>query len=219
MYFKSTIRTNPATGEPDGYYRLVESYRNVDGRVCHRTLLNVGFMDGVQAEELNRIQKLLTYKCQSFYRELFRLEYEKESAVVRKWVDALYARLVFEKKIDVPGAQGPPGNGVSSGHDRHTVDMNSLRHRDVYEIGSEWLCYQALQQLGMSRFLSSQAGWLGDDVRLALTHIISRVVYPASELKTSRWITENSAVCELTGFPVEKITSITQTNCLIFKIK
>jgi hypothetical protein len=43
MYFKVSIRTNPATGEPGGYYRLVESYRNADDRVCHRTLLNVGF--------------------------------------------------------------------------------------------------------------------------------------------------------------------------------
>jgi hypothetical protein len=45
-----------------------------------------------------------------------------------------------------------------------------------------------------------------DDARLALTHIISRAVYPASELKTNRWIKENSAVCELTGFPMGKIT-------------
>jgi hypothetical protein len=53
MYFKVSIRTNPATGEPCGYYRLVESYRNADDRVCHRTLLNVGFMIGVKPEELN----------------------------------------------------------------------------------------------------------------------------------------------------------------------
>jgi hypothetical protein len=31
-------------------------------------------------------------------------------------------------------------------------------------------------------------------------------VYPASELETSRWIQENSAVCEVTGYPLEKIT-------------
>ena len=29
---------------------------------------------------------------------------------------------------------------------------------------------------------------------------------PASELKTARWIKENSAVCELTGYDVEKVT-------------
>ncbi|MEO8149752.1 MAG: hypothetical protein ABI723_19085 [Bacteroidia bacterium] len=47
MYFKGSIRTNPATGEIGTYYRLVESYRNIEGRVCHRTLLNVGFLEQV----------------------------------------------------------------------------------------------------------------------------------------------------------------------------
>ena len=102
MYFKVSIRTNPATGNPDGYYRLVESYRNVDNRVCHRTLLNVGFMDDIQAEEQNRIQKLLNYRCQSRNKELFRFEYEKESPVVQKYIDILYDRLIHEKRIDVP---------------------------------------------------------------------------------------------------------------------
>jgi hypothetical protein len=206
MYFKVSIRTNPATGELDGYYRLIESFRSVDGKVCHRTLLNVGFMLGVEAETLNRIQKLLNYRCQLNYRDLFRMEYEKESPEIRRWVDLLYARLVNEKKIDVSDSQAPPPNNTSSNHDWQTIDMNSLRHRDVREMGSEWLCYQAGEQLGISRFLSTQAGWSPDDVRLAFTHIISRAVYPASELKTSHWITENTAVCELTGYPIGKIT-------------
>jgi hypothetical protein len=174
--------------------------------VCHRTLLNVGFIDGVQPEELNRIQKLLNYKCNTSHRNLFRLEYEKESPDVRKWVDELYAGLLFEKKIDVPCIQVPLSKGSPPGCDWQTIDMNSLHHKDVRETGSEWLCYQAIEQLRISDFLSSQVDWEPDDVRLAITHIISRAVYPASELKTSRWITENSAVCELTGFRMDKIT-------------
>jgi len=205
MFFKVSIRKNPATGNPDGYYRLVESYRNSDGRVCHRTLLNVGFMEGVEPEEINRIQKLLNYKCESSYGDLFRMEYEKESPVVRKWVEVLYNRLVSNRKIDVVGVPPPP-HGSSSEYDWQTIDLNSLRNKDVREIGSEWLCYQALEQLGIGDFLSSEEGWMPDDVRSAYTHIISRAVYPASELKTSRWIVENSSVCELSGYPVEKVT-------------
>jgi hypothetical protein len=205
MYFKVSIRTNSATGEPVGYYRLVESYRNADDRVCHRTFLNVGFMAGIEPDELNRIQKLLNHKCKHSNNELFQLEYENESPLVRKWVDELYRRLVSEKKIDVPELP-PARKDNSSAHDWHTIDLNSLRHKNIREIGCEWLCYQALKQLGLEDFLSSQADWSGDDARLALTHIISRAVYPASELKTSRWIKENSSVCELTGFPMEKIT-------------
>jgi len=205
MYFKVSLRTNPHTGKTEGYYRLVESYRNTEGRVCHRTLLNVGFMDEVPVEDLNRIQKILNHKCQG-EKDLFEVEYEKESAAVKKWVNELYARLVKEKRIDVPAVKSPEIRHSSGDEDWETINMKSLKNRDIREIGGEWLCYQALEQLGAGRYLSTLADWSGDDVRLALTHIISRAVYPASELKTSRWIADNSAVCELTGFPREKIS-------------
>ncbi|MBK7740605.1 MAG: hypothetical protein IPI42_08690 [Saprospiraceae bacterium] len=42
-------------------------------------------------------------------------------------------------------------------------------------------------------------------IGLALTQLVSRAVYPGSEFSTSRWIRDNSAVCEITGYPMEKI--------------
>jgi hypothetical protein len=76
MYFRSTIRRNPATGEIDSYYRLVESYRNETGRVCHRTLLNVGFLNGtINIDELNQVRRMI---CKHFQEiggnELFDIE-------------------------------------------------------------------------------------------------------------------------------------------------
>jgi transposase len=205
MFFKlSSIRPNPVTGELDGYYRLVESYRTTDDKVRHRILLEVGFMNGVTPEDMNRIQKLLTHKCQFSDKEIFTIDYEREPEHIQRWFKVLYDRLVSEKKIDLPQPPGTMKKSSSVG-DWHTIDLNSLRHRDIREIGSENLCYQAIKQLGLDDFLVSQVDWSNDDVRLALTHIISRAVYPASELKTSRWIRENSAVCELTEFPMEKI--------------
>jgi transposase len=205
MYFKVSIRVNPATDKPDGYYRLIESYRNFDGRVCHRTLLHIGFMTGVAGEDLNRIQRLLNHRRQFSGKELFAVEYETESPLVQRWFNELYARLVNEKKIDVSHVPTSSSGCEAECSDWQTIDMNSLRNKDIREIGGEWLCYQSLSQLGLDRFLFGQSDWSVDDVRLALTHIISRAVYPASEYKTSRWIRENSAVCEVTGFPIEKI--------------
>ena len=49
-----------------------------------------------------------------------------------------------------------------------------------------------------------RSGWDEQAVQLAVTHIISRAGYPASELRTSQWIKDNSAVCEITGYPVRK---------------
>jgi hypothetical protein len=64
---------------------------------------------------------------------------------------------------------------------------------------------QALQELGVDDFLRKQ-GWDEENVQLALTHLVARAVYPASELRTSSFIKENSSICELTGYPVKQIT-------------
>jgi hypothetical protein len=38
----------------------VESYRNIDDRICHKTILNLGFLPELKPEQLNAIQKELT---------------------------------------------------------------------------------------------------------------------------------------------------------------
>jgi transposase len=91
------------------------------------------------------------------------------------------------------------------GEDWETVNMSTLKNKDAMEIGAEWLCKQAFDQLGIGGFLQ-KSGWEATNIALAATHIISRAVYPASELKTVAFIKENSAICEITGFDKNKIT-------------
>ena len=94
---------------------------------------------------------------------------------------------------------------ITAGKDYHRVDTDTVKNKNIKEIGSEWLCMQALEQLDITSFLTLK-GWPPEHIQLALTHIVSRATYPASELRTSQWIKENSAVCELTTYPIEKIT-------------
>jgi transposase len=86
-----------------------------------------------------------------------------------------------------------------------TVNLSTLKNKDGREIGSEWLCKQAFDQLGIDSFLQ-QSGWDDETIALATTDIISRAIYPASELKTVSYIKENSAICEITGYDRNKIT-------------
>lgn len=60
MYFKATFRKHPELGPFCTYYRLVESYRNIEDRICHKTILNVDFVPELKPEQLNIIQKKLT---------------------------------------------------------------------------------------------------------------------------------------------------------------
>ena len=205
MYFKSSGRHNPHTGKYDWYYRLVESYRNSDGRVCHRTVLNLGFLEGegLTTTQMNQIQKILTQRVEQAQQLSFDNPVS-EDPLVNQYVESYYNRLVTEKRIDIP-QEKPRKKPSAKGKDLEIIDLNSLRNKDVREIGAEWLSYQAIEQLRISTFLERQ-GWSEQDIRLAQTHIISRAVYPASEFETSRWIRDNSAVCEVTGFDIEKIS-------------
>jgi hypothetical protein len=191
MYFKFSLRNNPSTNLPDCYYRLVESYRNEYNRVCHRTLLNIGFVD-LEVETLNKIRQILQDRLDR-KTPLF----EQTDELALKWADYYWDKLIRTNKVDA-SVQGFEKS-------KQMVDIDTLKHKDAREIGAEWLCYQALSQLTFEEKLES-LGWREEDIQLALTQIISRAVYPFSENRTTSWIRENSAVCEITGYPIEKIT-------------
>ena len=190
MYFKFSGRTNPKTKEYDSYYRLVESYRNTTGRVCHRTILNVGFLeDALTSEQLNKIARILT----EIYQQKQTL-FKNEDPLVNKWVSRLWSQIVAGQRLDL----------TLFNKDSRMVEVDTIKHNNVREIGSEWMGYKTWQKLGIDQVLEDN-GFSEIEKQLAQTQIISRAVYPGSELATSKWIKENSAITELTGFPLEKM--------------
>jgi len=193
MYFKFSLRKHPQTGKLSGYYRLVESYRNADNRVCHRTILNVGFMEDVTADQLNKIQKQLT---QRYERKQALFEQEQDDPIIKKYVEELWQRIVASKKLDLV----VPVEKLS-----RMVNMDTLEHTNAREVGAENIAYRTWEKLQLTSVLLS-GGFTQEQAMLAATQVVSRAVYPASELKTARWIKENSAVCELTGYDINKIT-------------
>jgi hypothetical protein len=197
MYFKSSLRNNPNSNKRfSSYYRLVESYRNMYGRVCHRTILNVGFLDEAEPEpeQLNKIQKELSNRVEG-KTDLF----EEQDNLVIDLTEQFWERIVREKRVDIVDKSQPKKL------DLNLVKVDSIKHKEVREIGAEWLNLQALNQLGIGDFLTN-LGWNEQKVKLTITQIIARAIYPASELKTTSWIKENSGICELTGYPLNKIT-------------
>lgn len=190
MYFKATYRHNPKTDKSDWYYRLVESYRNVLDEVRQRTVLSVGFLSEFNGDQIDLIEKGICDRLsgqQSLY----------EDAAVTTFVAVLYQRMIREKKVDL-GMSDPK-------KDIDTVDLNTLKNKDVREMGAEWMSLQAVRELGIDRYLASR-GWSDKDISLALSHIVSRSVYPASELKTVRFMEDNSSICELTGYDIDNLT-------------
>lgn len=193
MFIKRFSKTIKSTGEQKVFYRLVESYR-LDNSVRHQTIVHLGSLEALPDIEQKRD---LALSINALVRQSYTGEqdlFKPSDKMVEVLAQQFFQQIKDKERLD-----------IAAGKDYHRVDTNSISNKNVREAGAEWLCMQALEQLNLSSFLQTLQ-WSAQQIQLSLTHIISRAVYPASELRTSRWIKENSAVCELTGYPMEQIT-------------
>jgi hypothetical protein len=122
-----------------------------------------------------------------------------------------YARIIINKGlIEVSsgsGSEGESSGGVflsSSPSDYQKIDLESIQHQFVREVGAEWLCKQTIERLGLAGYLI-QEGWSKRWIKIALVYLTGRAVFPASDKKSAEWIQQNSAVGELYGIEIGKI--------------
>ena len=191
MFIKPFQKYNKTTGERYHVYKLCEGYR-LNGGIHHRIIIGFGRLEELETVEqkkllATRVEELITNGGSS-------LSTIVSDEQVEKLAIHYYNEIRNRKRYDVKGNE-----------DWETVNMTTLKNKDAHEIGAEWLCKQAFDQLGIGGFLQ-QSGWSQENISLASTHIISRAVYPASELKTVSFIKENSAISEITGIDKDKIT-------------
>jgi len=192
MFIKAYSKYNKTTQERYTIYRLCESYR-IDGFIRHRTIIGFGKLEELPGVEQKkqlalRVEEMLKYGPG-------RLALGDADDKVEELALHFYHEIKAKKSYDV----------FRGGAEWETVDMKSLKNNDAREVGAEWLCKQTFDKLKIARFLEEQ-GWPQEQISLAATHIISRAVYPASELKTVSFIKENSAISEITGYELEKVS-------------
>lgn len=89
--------------------------------------------------------------------------------------------------------------------DAITIKISSLTQHEARSIGCENLCHSTLRMLKIREYLTMR-GWERMDIDIALMQIIARAIYPYSELKTVRYLKENTALAEIFKIPKEKIT-------------
>jgi hypothetical protein len=184
MFLKTSIKEKG--GKEYNHYRLCESYRD-GGQIRNRTLLSLGDLE----------QKLSETQIRVFIRRVNELYGGETSRILSAFRDEKVESLSLHYADELRKAESAlKSERKSQGVEE--VYMESFKHKDVCETGAEWLCLQACRQLKLEAYFIS-CGWDKGQIALGLTHIISRAVYPASELKTASWIKENSAVSELTG--------------------
>ena len=180
MFLKPITKYNKTTGERHFIYRLCESYR-IHGSIHHRIILGLGKLEELDSPDQKRMLAVRIEELIKNGSGTLALSLLDEK--VEKLAQQFYQEIRSKRRCDFSAEK----------EDWEVVNLETLKNKDAREIGAEWLCQQAFDQLGISEFLR-QENWDEEKISLATTHIISRAVYPASELKTVSVVRENSAI-------------------------
>jgi len=125
--------------------------------------------------------------------------FEEADDQVAEWVNRFWNEMIANKTIDRKTME-----------EKHRlVKADTIKHKEAREIGTDpmaigWICANIWNQLKLTELFKT-LGWSKEKIQLAMTQAISRAVYPGSELATSKWIKENSAICDITGYDVNNI--------------
>jgi len=201
MFIKTIVKTDRKSGKRYDYYRLCEGYR-IGNKVRHRTIISMGNLESIDTKEDRKSLADLIEALIKGDRQLFSFDVKP---IVEKYAREFADRIINEKLLDVSPKAKHTDDSQDKEHDYETIDLNSVRHDEVREIGAEWLCSQALNQLNLKELLTDHCGYSEMSANVSLMHIISRAVFPASEHKTAQWIKENSAVSGLCNVPIDKV--------------
>ena len=206
MYLHPTYRRGKQ-GVRYAYWRLCDSYRDFAGVICRRDLINVGRLDGFTQEDINDVAKIVTEKSKGTPDSMFVEELYTEKVLTL--AGDLYSQLIARQLIDLPGSASKSEHSIENLRQQHErrfiARVSTLKHTDVREIGAEHLCCETIRKLRISEFLQRQ-GFTDEQAALAVTQIAIRATHPASELATARWIRNNSDICRLTGYNMDKVT-------------
>lgn len=197
MYIRSVSQKYKKTGQIYTTYRLVESYRNDQGKVRQQVLLNLGCHFNITKAHWKLLADRVEDICRG-QQTLFPIDGELEKEAQR------IAKLIIQKFSEIHD-QRSRKNSSEIKTDYQNIDVNSLEHRDLRKVGAEHVGYQAACQLQLDTVLKS-LGFNQKQCHIALASIIGRLVHPGSELSTHRYLTEQSALDELIGTDFSRLS-------------
>ena len=184
------------------YYRLTKSFRDSSGKIRKRNVLCLGELDGYSKGEREELADMLTEIIENGQHII------TDNPKLRQAALDFYLKY---RESDYARENGPMLREEALRREREqrkdliTVHIDSLTQREARTIGPEALCHSTLKMLQIGKFLYAKA-WSRDQVTLAMMQIIARSIYPYSELKTVRYLKENTALAELFKFSKVKIT-------------
>lgn len=190
MYIREVKTRNRKTGGEYSTYRLVKNVR-VEGTPKQVNLISIGKLDGLNSLEIQQLSKCI----QEFYTHsgaLFEVDVPaKIEELAHFYTKKLVQKEFTEKKEESSEQQAFP-------KEKHfeEIDLNSITGKNSEQIGGEHLCMQAMQELGLDKFLKEELNYSDSQLTNSLIALMGRLLYPGSENSTAKWLNDNSAIDE-----------------------
>ena len=180
MFFRRTKTANGSDGKSYFTYRLVVGQRE-GTKVRQKTLLDLGSNRDVPQSDWKAVALRVEAIQQG---QVTCFDYQKHVEI---------AALNIVNRLPAKGF-----NRDQSTDSVVTVDLDTMDHSDGRSVGCERLCLQALEDLQLGSILS-ELGMSELDTRRAPALVAAKMIHPASERETSRWMKNNSSLPELLG--------------------
>ncbi len=190
MYIRKVVKRDKKTHNVYPSYHLVESKR-IDGKPRQNTLLVLGALQDLSIDEIKLLEK---YIKNNYYNnsEFFDLDGNNHIKALGHY----YSQKLVEKQLSKKKMKSEDRKADIGVKEYFEVDINSFVNDEDKQIGGEYLCFQAIQELGFDEFLANDLQFQKYQVNQALLSLTARLLYPASELASARWLNQNSAASE-----------------------
>lgn len=208
MYIRKTHILDRQTKNSYFNFQLVESVRTERGP-RQRILLNLGSHLNLDKQECkllaNRIEEIVTGQ------KTLLSPPEK----IERLAQLYAAKLV--QNLSVPMEKAAPTTAVP---DFYTIDLKSVVQHEARTIGAEHLLLTIASELKLAQQFT-KLGFSQTEKTMALSTIIARAVFPASERATFSWLQHQSGLGELLEFDFRNISheKLYQISDLLLKHK
>ena len=199
MYIRKVKTKNKKTGTEYFTYRLVKNVRE-QGIPKQINLISLGKLEGITEPEINllskRIEELYTHQSTLSLTNLPHHIEELSHFYTQKLIQKDF---VEREKLNSDYQEYP--------QEKHfvEVDINSITGKTSEQIGGEYLCKQAINELGIDKFLKQDLKYTNNQLDNSMLAIIGRLLYSSSESQTSRWLNDNSAIQEFYPLQSSKV--------------
>lgn len=191
MYIRKVKTTSKTIGTEYFTYKLVESQRINGGEPKQINLLSLGKLEGLTESDI----KLLAMRIEELHNFTGSL-FETHCSDAVESLAQFYNNKLLQKKFVSRTNKREDTELEPQNKEYVEIDIHSTVEIASAHIGGEYLCYQAIQELGLVDYLKEKICFTETQITHCMLALTGRLLYSKSENETAKWLNENSAAQE-----------------------